>query len=125
MGIIERMGSKYNFRRFAAGRYVGGHWVEGDEIVPTDETGAEVSFSMWASIQPMTPQETMSLPEGQRTSEWIKIYTVTKLDRTMEKDKTKGDIVSYNDREYEVMKVENRTATRIPHYKAQAVLIES
>lgn len=124
MGIIERMGRTYTFRRFAAGRYVNGNWIEGDEVVPHDADGNEISFSMTASIQRLSPQETMAIPEGQRTSEWIRIYTATKLERTVESEKTKGDIIIYNEREYEVMKIENWTETRIHHYKAMAVLLE-
>lgn len=125
MGVIDRMGQTYGFRRFAQGRYVDGEWVDGDEVVPTDENGAETSFTMVASIQPMTAQETMAMPEGQRTSEWINIYTATKLERTQESEKTKGDVVIYNEREYEVMKVFDFMTSRIPHYKAQAVLLPS
>jgi hypothetical protein len=125
MGIIDRMGGTFTFRRFAAGQYVNGKWIDGVEVIPTDEDGNEISWSMAASIQRMTAQETQAMPEGQRSSEWIKIYTTTKLERTQEADKTKGDVVSYNDREYEVIKIEDWMDTRIPHYKALAVLIEN
>lgn len=124
MGIIERMGREYTFRRFSQGRYVNGKWVEGDEVVDHDEDGNEIPFSMVASIQRMTSQETQSLPEGQRDSEWIRIYTSTRLYRAIEADHIKGDVVIFNDREYEVMKLDNWGDTRMPHFKAMAVLLE-
>lgn len=125
MGIIERMGHEYKFRRFAQGHYVNGKWIAPDEVVPTDELGNEIFYTMIASIQRMSAQETQALPEGQRSSEWIKIYTTTKLERTIESEKLKGDVVIWNDREYEVMKVENWGETRMPHYKVLAVLLEA
>lgn len=124
MGIIERMGRQYTFKRFAQGYYVNGKWTEGAEVLDEDSDGNQVPFSMVASIQRMTPQETQSLPEGQRDSEWIRIYTSTRLFRTVEADHTKGDVVVFNGREYEIMKLENWGDTRMPHYKAMAVLLE-
>jgi hypothetical protein len=115
MGIIERMGRTYTFSRTGAGAYVDGNWVAG---------AGSGTFDMAASIQRLTPQETAALPEGQRTSEWIRIYTPTQLQRTNESLKLKGDLVNYNGRQYEVMKIENWTETRIQHYKALAVLLE-
>jgi hypothetical protein len=124
MGIIERMGRPYMFRRFGPGRYVSGQWVDGDEVIPTDEDGNETSFSMTASVQRLTPQETAAMPEGQRSSEWIKVYTGTQLLRADESERTKGDVVLFHGREYEVKKIEDWTDTELPHYKALAVLLE-
>ena len=114
MGAIDRLGSTYEYKRLAAGSYVNGNWVE----------GAEISGTIVASIQPLTPQETQTLPEGERSSEFIRIYTATKLNKTNEVALTKGDKITYNGRDYEVKKVEDWTAYRIPHYKAIAVLLE-
>jgi hypothetical protein len=121
MGPISRLGQTYTFRRFAPGTYVKGVWVSGAEVVPTDNEGNAIAFSMVASIQRLTPNEMLALPEGQRTSEWIKIYTTTKLEKTIEENKTKGDIVSYDGDEFEVIKIEDWTRSPIPHYKVHAV----
>lgn len=125
MGALSRLGSTYTFRRFAPGRYVNGEWVNGVEVIPQDDQGNEVAFSMVASIQRLTAQEMLALPEGERSSERITIYTETKLEKGDEATKTKGDIVLYNGREYEVRKVENWMETPQPHYTAVAVLLEN
>jgi hypothetical protein len=114
MGAIDRLGSTYEYKRLAAGTYVDGKWIEGAEIIGT----------IVASIQPLTPQETQTLPEGERSSEFIRIYTATKINKVNEAAMTKGDKITYNGRDYEVKKVEDWTAYRIPHYKAIAVLLE-
>lgn len=125
MDAINRLGQKYTFRRFAPGQYVSGKWRDGEEIIPHDDQGNEIFFSMTAVIQRMSPQETLTLPEGDRTREWIKIYTSTKLERSNEAEKTKGDIVNYKNREYEVRKVEDWEEFRLPHYRVIAILLEN
>lgn len=123
MGAISKLGTSYTFRRFSPGYYEKGNWVPGVEIVPHDANGNSVYFSMIASIQRLSAQETVALPDGQRTREWIRIYTETRLERTIEEEKTKGDVVQYGGAEYEVVKVEDWTMSPISHYKILAVRI--
>ena len=56
MDAINRLGKTYTFRRFASGKYVNGKWVDGEEVIPHDDQGNEISYSMTAAIQRMTPQ---------------------------------------------------------------------
>lgn len=96
MGLIDNFGKQYTFRRFGAGTRVKGVWTNGDLAAP-------VTFT--ASIQPLTYADTMKLPEGERTKDYVRIYTTTQLRQTSEQDKTKGDIVDFKGRRYEVQKV--------------------
>lgn len=116
MGLVERFGATYNVSRPNPGEYVKGRWVPGS---------GTTDFDIIASIQPMKPFEVEQQPEGQRSKEMIKIYTVQGLRPTIEAQKVKGDRLSYRGRTYEVQRVETWDfVTDIPHFKAIAALVE-
>jgi len=115
MGLISHFGSTCSVKRFAPGEYIDGHYI----------AGAESTFEIVASIQPLGAYEMLQLPEGQRTKEAVKIYTTSPLRQTIESQQVKGDRVAYKSRLYEVQKVSTwETFTDIPHFKAVAVMVE-
>lgn len=59
----------YTIRRQSGGTRTNGHWVE----------GTESNVAITASVQPLTPKEMESLPEGRRTKQAFKLFTDTEL----------------------------------------------
>lgn len=102
-------------KRYAAGSWVEGRFVRGDES----------TTQILASVQPLSPNEIVKLPEHMRNRETLKIYTGDRLFLGDEKSGKSGDIITHDGREFEVQKVENwHIGTNLQHYKAYAVLIE-
>lgn len=56
-------------KRTVAGSYVNGVFVE----------GAETTVTIQASVQPVSGQDMVSVPEGRRSSDVVKIYTDSDL----------------------------------------------
>jgi len=94
------------FKRKSAGSYVNGIW----------EAGSETTSQMDAVIQFLSGQKLLSLPEEFRTQENIRLYTEQQLKTLDESAGTLGDIVVWNDVEYEVFQVQNRLASSLPHF---------
>lgn len=93
MTPFEFFRSPITLRRFSAGSYVNGVWVEG---TPTDST-------ITASIQPITGEEMQELPLARRESESYKMYTSTKVETVEEAGSNlNADRVLFNGKEFEV-----------------------
>lgn len=56
-------------KRLAPGSYVDGIFTP----------GAETSFTIQASVQPLRDDEIKNLPEGRRASDVVKLYTISDL----------------------------------------------
>jgi hypothetical protein len=67
--ILNAFASNYTVNRYGVGTYVNGEAVPGP-ITP---------LIIWATIQPLTDAEMLSLPEGRRTRRYVKCYTDTLL----------------------------------------------
>ena len=65
--------------------------------------GSTTSVPFSGTIMRMSDKERENLPEGQRTTETIKIYTDTDLYVTNITAGTKGDIVTYKGNDYEIV----------------------
>ena len=79
------------------GHYENGYWVQ----------EAPTKFDIIGSAQPLSPRESLLLPEGDRVKEWLKIYTKTEL-KSHRKDEctlVTADRVIINSKKYVVMKV--------------------
>lgn len=86
---------------YTAYRYGGGTYVRG--VYVPDNTPETVPFS--ASIQPAKFYEVKQLAEGDKTSNWVKVYTKTLLRTKKEGDGGHaGDYFQYKNDWYEVMK---------------------
>jgi len=78
--------------------------------------GATTTFPATISIQPFSPKDTLSLPEGDRNKRWMKGYCAIELVPANEKTGIRGDLIPYDGVVFEV-----RTADRwvgdLSHWK--------
>lgn len=93
--MAKLLGSaKYSVTRRGPGGYVAGEWVD----------GPSTALSITASIQSMSQGELREeLPEGYRTSETAKVYTRDTLQTLNLATQTKGDLITYLERSWEVV----------------------
>jgi hypothetical protein len=101
-------------RRVGAGsRGADGRWSD----------GVAVDTSIAASVQPLGGRELATLPEGERHSDQIKVYTTTEIRTGSQHDGTTADRLVVDGIVYEVRAVEQQRAI-LPHYKARAVRVK-
>lgn len=116
MSATDAIGSlatgSYTVTRHAAGTRVQGRSVP----------GAVSTFSIIASVQPVTGRQLQDLPEGQRGTETIAIYTRTEL-KTRSAD-SEPDLVDNEGVPFEVVRVERWRAFSDVHYRAYAMRTE-
>jgi hypothetical protein len=102
----------YNVKRTVAGSYVSGVFVE----------GSETTLTIQASIQPVSGQDMVSVPEGRRSSDMVKVYTDTDL--FSQGDAGSGqspDRVVWRSKEYEIYTKDVNQSDVINHYKYYAI----
>lgn len=63
------------------------------------------TFTIEASIQPLKPNELQTLPEAQRTSETMKVYTDAELRPASQASKVGADQISYRGELWQVVAV--------------------
>lgn len=105
----REMFSSYTVKRYAAGTYVSGTWTP----------GAQSSLSVVASVQPAKADELIYLPEAQRTTAAIKIYTDSHLQTGNEKTGVQADRITYQGEDWEIQQIYEHELG-IAHYKAIA-----
>jgi hypothetical protein len=93
-----------------AGSYINGHWVE----------GKTQTLNIMATVEPLSGNDLLLLPEGERTKEAIRIYTDSELKTVDEFAKRKADVVNYFGKCFEVQVVKRWTQL-IPHFACIAV----
>jgi hypothetical protein len=85
--------------------------------------GAQTSTTIRASVQPTSPDDLLSLPEGRRTTASYKLYTNNLIqEQTSTHD---PDVVTLFGEKYEVVKIFNWQNNLISHTKAIAVKLEN
>ena len=99
-------------RRLSSGDYINGEWHTETEAAP---------FIIVASVQPLTPKEMKTLPEGRRNSQAYRIYTDIELHTIRDQN---PDRVELFGQEFEILSVEIWQNQVIPHYKAIAVKLD-
>lgn len=107
-GLIAAFGETVTLIRETAGHFENGRWVEGTE--------SEIEIT--ASIQPISGNELVNLPELQRTSETLKCYTTEIL---LTADPTTGvaaDEIHYRGKRWQVQSVEPWGVPGFSHSKA-------
>jgi len=106
--------------RLTVSRFAEGKWIEGSY-----QRGEESCFDIDASVQPMTPNEIVQVPEHRRNSESVKIYTCDRLFQADESKGTASDIVKHDGKHYEIHKVSNwQIGTDLPHYKCIGIMLD-
>lgn len=93
-------------KRKAAGSYVNGHFVAGDES----------TISIDADVRPLTGIQILQLPEADRKRESYNLYTESEI--------KVNDIVVRDSKEYEIQKVLGYPYEPIPHYEGVMLLVE-
>lgn len=105
--------------RYGNGAYgkKSGRWEGGKQFA--DET-----FTV--SVQPLRGNELLNLPQGQRESENVKIYSDERIFtvRNSNAESKTADCIEWRGCSYQIQSVEDWTKTDIPHYKSIAVKIE-
>lgn len=106
----------YTVRRQASGAHVDGIWTP----------GAETSFELEGSLQPMRGHELLVLPEGQRGQARWKIYTTTLLQTIDEDTSTPADRLEVDGKDLVVVKVQAyQHGFGTDHYRCELVADET
>jgi len=94
------------------GAYVDGVWV----------AGVRSSGAIYASVQPIVQgQDMQALPEGRRWSDYVKVYTDTKLQTVEDGNGVQPDFVVHEGWAYELVSAFPYRSGVISHYKYHAV----
>lgn len=75
----------------------------GGKFIP----GASTTITINASIQPATPDDILTLPEGDRTKESFRFYSYPELKNIDVSRLREGDVVPYRAANYRVASVEH------------------
>ncbi len=117
-GVIQRKGRNITLRRFAQGTYEDGYYTE---------DAAPVDSALRAVVQPMGYKERMALPEGDRSKQWIKLWTVVELKALDADAGTRADRVIIDGKTYEVQGLGDWTlpaeGANLTHYESTAVSV--
>lgn len=104
-------------RKTTAGYYdENGDWIEGS----TSE-----NIIIQATVQPLNSNDQTEVnPDGERTTEIVKVYTSTRLLTAKqaydENNPVEADVLLYDDREWKIIKCSGYQSGVISHYKAYA-----
>lgn len=94
--------------REAIGSYVNGVWTAGARSVVTIQ----------ASVQPVSgAQDLQALPEGRHFSDFIKIYTTSRLYVTADGEFTQPDLIVHEGYCYELIDMAANRSGVLNHYK--------
>lgn len=100
-------------RRRAAGVFTSGRWID----------GAETESTIVASVQPLTSDELLQLPEGDRSKGARRVYTESELQAGDESAGLVADRIVWGGEEWEVHKVDGH-GLGLAHYAATVVRVE-
>jgi hypothetical protein len=104
----SRFTEKLKLKRMATkGAYVNGFFLEG--------VASEIEF--YGSVQALSPEEVLQLPEGYRTKLVYQIFTETEIHADSDDLQTQADIVTIGGHCFRVISVERVRYVR-PHYVA-------
>lgn len=95
------------------GTYSDGVWSE----------GSDYTFTISASVQPLSPREMEMLPEARRTKEAYKVFSSIKLIPAEETSQTNADLLSIGGETFEVVSCGSYQSNVLSHYKAMVVKV--
>ena len=110
---LKRWLEPVNITRVDAGSYVDGEWVE----------GAGNAIAIKAVVQNAQPDDLLLLPEGTRSTEAVKIHTVSVVKTVSEVGETNADTFLYDGDTYRVYDVFKRKIGN--YFKAVAIRIKT
>jgi hypothetical protein len=108
IGIFRR---PYIIRRHGEQKIVNGHAVSGS-----------TEFTAQLNVQPLSANELLALPEGERTVKRVKTYGATALISADEHSQTPGDRMYYDGAWYECKTCVHWLHTPLTHYEAEFVI---
>ncbi len=118
-GVLRHLNSAtYTVTRFSPGSY--GADAEDGRY----RFGATHTFRVRASIQPLTGEELLRLPEGERTRERIVVFTARRLKTATQAEAASADRVEYQGNQFEVESVESWNE-RFSYFRCIAAKIEA
>jgi hypothetical protein len=87
--------------------------------------GTTALITIQASVQPANERDLMTLPEGNRAEERIKVYSDIILFTDDEISQKQADVVQFQGKRYKVEKIRDYSNSPVlPHYRADAVMIQ-
>ena len=99
-------------KRTVPGSYVNGVFVE----------GTESTISIMASVQPMSGEDIVAVPEGRRASDMVKLYTDANLNSQGDAGSGQSpDRLVWLGKDYEIHSKDVRQMGVISHYKYFAI----
>jgi len=102
----------FTVKRTIPGAYVDGVFVE----------GSETTFTIQASIQPLSDIDLVAVPEGRRASDMVKAYTDTSLHSQGDQGSGQSpDRIVWLGEDYEVSAKSVRQMCVINHYRYYAI----
>lgn len=110
---LKRWLEPVDIKRFGAGSYVEGEWVN----------GSQTTIPIKAVVQNAQADDLILLPEGTRSTEAIKIHTTTKVNTVSEVGETNADTFFYDGDTYKIYDVFNRKIGN--YFKAVAIRIKT
>ena len=90
-------------------------------------TPTENPISIKATIQRLSAKERLLLPETERTSQTLKVYTAATLNIGENVNSTKGDILEYKGEDYRITNLEDWddfNENGLEHFRYQATRID-
>lgn len=102
----------FTVKRTVAGAYINGVYVEGPES----------TITIQASVQPVSGQDLVAIPEGRRASDMVKIYTDSDLFGQGDAGSGQSpDRLTYRGKDYEIYTKEPNQMGIVSHYKYYAI----
>lgn len=90
--------------------------------------GVNQDIYIMATVQPLNEKETQALPEGNRTTATVKVYTDTRLFAERQADgvnQNKADYLEYQGNKWKIIACSSYQSGLISHYKAIAQEVTS
>jgi hypothetical protein len=109
IGIFHR---PYTIRRRGEQKVVNGYAVSGNS-----------EFTARLNIQPLSADELLALPEGERSIARVKSFGTAALISADEYSQTLGDLLYYDGRWYECKSCVHWLHTPLTHYEAEFVIL--
>lgn len=93
-----------------------GFWEDGDWV-----DGVFTEILVKSNVQPLKPHEIMTLPESERSRDWLKVYSAERLRAAQEgASGWDADEFEWNGYTYRIMKEYNFQMGVLDHWKAWA-----